>query len=99
MTNTPRTSGLEERGDAREPAIVGASARAQLKTIVERIERLQEEKKGIGDDIADVYREAKANGFDVKALREVVRLRGQDSDTRSARAAVLEAYMHALGML
>ncbi|TMJ65473.1 MAG: DUF2312 domain-containing protein, partial [Alphaproteobacteria bacterium] len=57
------------------------------------------EKKAIGDDIRDVYAEAKANGFDVKALRTIVRLRKQDADDRREQEAILETYMHALGML
>ena len=57
-------------------------ARDQLRTIVERIERLEEEKKAIADDIKDVYAEAKANGFDTKTLRTVVRMRKQDASER-----------------
>ncbi len=71
----------------------------QLKAFVERIERLEEEKKTISDDIRDVYAESKANGFDVKALRTVVKLRKQDVNERNEEQAVLETYMHALGML
>jgi uncharacterized protein (UPF0335 family) len=74
-------------------------AKDQLKAIIERIERLEEEKKTISDDIRDVYAEAKANGFDVKALRTIVRLRKQDADERREQEAILETYMHALGML
>ena len=74
-------------------------AKDQLKAIVERIERLEEEKKATSDDIRDVYAEAKGNGFDVKALRTIVRLRKQDTDERREQQAVLETYMHALGML
>ena len=74
-------------------------AKDQLKAFVERIERLEEEKKTIGDDIRDVYAESKANGFDTKALRQVVKLRKQDVNERNEQQAVLETYMHALGML
>src|SRR5665213_2793742 len=74
-------------------------AKDQLKAIVERIERLEEEKKATSDDIRDVYAEAKGNGFDVKALRSIVSLRKQDTDERREQQAVLETYMHALGML
>ena len=74
-------------------------AKDQIKAIVERIERLEEEKKAIADDIRDVYAESKANGFDVKALRSVVRLRKQDVNERTEQQAILETYMHALGML
>jgi uncharacterized protein (UPF0335 family) len=74
-------------------------AKDHLKAFVERIERLEEEKKTIADDIRDVYGEAKANGFDVKALRTIVRLRKQDADERREQETILETYMHALGML
>ena len=74
-------------------------AKDQLKAFVERVERLEEEKKAIADDIRDVFAEAKANGFDVKALRTVVRLRKLDANERREQEAVLETYLHALGML
>jgi uncharacterized protein (UPF0335 family) len=74
-------------------------ARDQLKAIVERIERLEEEKKTISDDIRDVYAEAKGNGFDVKALRQVVRLRKMDANARQEHETILETYLQALGML
>ncbi len=74
-------------------------AKDQLKAIVERIEHLEEEKKAIADDIRDVYAEAKGNGFDVKALRTVIRLRKQDKAERAEQEAILETYLHALGMI
>jgi uncharacterized protein (UPF0335 family) len=74
-------------------------AKDQLKAFVERIERLEEEKKTISDDIRDVYAESKANGFDVKALRAIVRLRKQEATERQEQQLILETYMHALGML
>ena len=74
-------------------------AKDQLKAIIERIERLEEEKKTISDDIRDVYAEAKGNGFEVKALRTIVRMRKQDADERKEHETILETYMHALGML
>jgi uncharacterized protein (UPF0335 family) len=74
-------------------------AKDQLKAFVERIERLEEEKKTSSDDIREVYAEAKGNGYDVKALRTIVRLRKQDVEERKEEEAVLETYMHALGML
>ena len=74
-------------------------AKDQLKAFVERIERLEEEKKALSDDIRDVYAEAKGNGYDVKALRTVVRLRKQDKDERAEQEAILETYLQALGML
>jgi uncharacterized protein (UPF0335 family) len=74
-------------------------AKDHLKAFVERIERLEEEKKALADDIRDVYAEAKGNGFDVKALRAVIKLRKEDTDKRKEREAILETYMQALGML
>ena len=73
-------------------------AKDQLKAIIERIERLEEEKKTISDDVRDVYAEAKGDGFDIKALRTIVRLRKQDVEERREQEAILETYMHALGM-
>lgn len=74
-------------------------AKDQLKAIIERVERLEEEKKAISDDIRDVFAEAKVNGFDVKALRAIVKMRKQDVSERKEQEAILETYMHALGML
>jgi uncharacterized protein (UPF0335 family) len=74
-------------------------AKDQLKAFVERVEKLEEEKKAISDDIRDVYSESKANGFDVKALRTIVRLRKMDVNEREEQDAILETYMNALGML
>ncbi|MDB5577103.1 MAG: DUF2312 domain-containing protein [Bradyrhizobium sp.] len=74
-------------------------AKDQLKAIIERIERLEEEKKTIADDIRDVYAEAKGNGFDVKALRTIVRMRKQDANERAEEETILETYLQALGML
>ena len=74
-------------------------AKEHLKAFVERIERLEEEKKALGDDIRDVYAEAKANGFDTTALRTIIKLRKQDVEERREQEAILETYMHALGML
>ena len=74
-------------------------AKDQLKSVVERVERLEEEKKTISDDIRDVYAEAKGNGYDVKALRTVVRLRKQDKQEREEQEAILDTYLQALGMI
>jgi len=71
----------------------------QLRSVIERIERLEEEKKVIGDDIKDIYTEAKGNGYDVKALRTIVRMRKQDPNERAEAETILELYMHSLGML
>ena len=76
----------------------GGVARDQLRSIVERIERLEEEKKTIADDIKDVYGEAKSNGYDVKVLRRVIALRKQDQNDRLEFEAVLDTYLQALGM-
>ena len=78
---------------------VQSDSHAQLKSVVERIERLEEEKKALAGDIKDVYSEAKANGFDTKALRKVITLRRQDMAERREQEAVLATYMAALGML
>ena len=77
---------------------VGGIAGAQLKSFIERIERLEEEKAALAADLREVYAEAKGNGFDVKALRTVVRLRKQDENKRREEEAVLTTYLHALGM-
>jgi uncharacterized protein (UPF0335 family) len=86
---------------AQEPERMTAAriAKDHLKAFVERIERLEEEKKTIADDIRDVYAEAKANGFDTKALRVVIRMRKEDADERKEHEAILETYLHALGMI
>jgi uncharacterized protein (UPF0335 family) len=74
-------------------------ARDQLKAIVERIERLEEEKQALASDIKDVYAEAKANGFDTKTLRTIIRLRKQDTAERQEQEALLDLYLNALGMI
>ncbi len=71
----------------------------QLKSIIERIERLAEEKKVIADDIRDVYAEAKGTGYDVKALRRIIRERGQDANERAEHETIVDTYKNALGML
>ena len=71
----------------------------QLQTIIERIEKLEEEKAAIAGDIKDVYSEAKSNGFDKKALKVVVNLRRKDAAKRAEEQAILETYMNALGMI
>ena len=71
----------------------------RLKSFVERVERLEEEKKGIADDIKDVYAEAKGTGFDVKIIRQVIRLRKMEADDRREQEELLDVYMRALGMI
>lgn len=75
----------------------GNVAADQLRLFIERVERLEEEKKGIADDIRDVYSEAKANGYDPKIMRMVVRLRKMESHTRQEQDAILESYRAAIG--
>lgn len=89
-----KTGAKPEDGDATH-----RFAKEQLKAFVERIERIHEERKSLSDDVRDIYAEAKGNGFDVKALRTVIRLRGQDVNERKEQEAIVETYMHALGML
>jgi uncharacterized protein (UPF0335 family) len=84
---------------AKEESASTSFAKDQLKAIISRIEKLEEEKKTISDDIRDVYAEAKGTGFDVKALRTVIRMRKQDANERQEQEAILETYLHALGML
>ncbi len=72
-------------------------AKDQLKSIIERVERLEEDKAAIGSDIKDVYAEAKGNGYDVKALRAIVRYRKEDAQDRAEREAIFETYLNALG--
>lgn len=73
-------------------------AQDQLRAFIERIERMEEEKKAIADDIREIYAEAKGNGFDVKVLRQIVRIRKQDHAERMEQEALLDLYMTALGM-
>ena len=78
---------------------VESVARDQLRAIIERIERLETEKKDIADDIREVYAEAKGNGFDNKAIRKIIAIRKQDVNERLEQEAILDTYMVALGML
>ena len=77
---------------------VGGITAEQLRSYIERIERLEEEKAGIAADVREVYAEAKSNGFDVKIMRQVLRLRKLDHDDRSEQEALLDLYKRALGM-
>lgn len=71
----------------------------QLKSLIERIERLEEEKSALGGDIKEVYGEAKANGFDTKVMRRIVAMRKKDHATRKEEEAIMDVYLKALGML
>ncbi len=77
---------------------VGGVTAGQLRAFVERVERLEEEKAALTADIREVYAEAKAHGFDVKTMRQIVRLRKIDSDDRAEQEALLDLYKRALGM-
>jgi len=76
----------------------GNVAADQLRLFIERIERLEEEKKGIADDVKDVYAEAKANGYDTKTMRKIVALRRMEKHARDEADALLETYRNALGL-
>jgi uncharacterized protein (UPF0335 family) len=77
---------------------ISAETAGQLRTIVERVERLEEEKRQIADDIKGIFAEAKSNGFDTKTIRRIVALRRVDKQKRDEAEAVLEVYLRALGM-
>lgn len=91
--------GKEFEPKRQEEAPATRFAKDQLKAFVERIERLNEEKKEISDDIGAVFAEAKSSGFDVKALRAIIRRRKQDPNALAEHETILETYMQALGML
>lgn len=82
---------------ASSPDVLNASAQGRLRTIIERIERLEEDKAAIAGDIKEVFAEAKGEGYDVKVLRKVVRLRKQDKAKRQEEEAILDLYLSALG--
>lgn len=75
------------------------AAQEHLRQFIEQIERLEEEKKAIVDDIRDKFSEAKAVGFDVKAMRQILKLRKKTKDDRDEEEAILATYLHALGMI
>ena len=79
--------------------VLNATAQTRLKTIIERIERLEEDKAAVASDIKEVFAEAKGEGFDVKILRKVVRLRKQDKAKRQEEEALLDLYLSAIGGL
>ena len=70
----------------------------RLKSLIERVERLEEEKAALAEDIREVYSEAKGSGFDVKIMRQIIRLRKMDTSDRQEQEAILDTYMAALGM-
>lgn len=71
----------------------------QLRAFIERIERLETEKQAIADDIKEVFAEAKGSGFDTKVMRAIIKIRKQDRNERAEQEAILDLYLHALGML
>jgi uncharacterized protein (UPF0335 family) len=84
---------------APRPADVGGIAGEQLRAIIDRIERLEEEKKALAEDIKDVFAEAKGNGFDTKIIRKIISIRKRDRNELDEEETMLEVYMRALGML
>ncbi len=85
--------------DATSIDTLNSTAQGQLRTVIERIERLEEDKAGVMADLKEVYAEAKGNGFDTKILRKVVRLRKQDKAKRLEEEALVDLYMSAVGGL
>lgn len=84
--------------DAATSTDVGGIAADRLRSFIERIERLEEEKKGIQDDIKDIYAEAKGTGFDTKVMRQIIRIRKMESNDRQEMEALLDLYKSALGI-
>jgi uncharacterized protein (UPF0335 family) len=85
--------------DASSLDTINATAQGKLKSLIERIERLEEDKAAVATDLKEVYAEAKGEGFDVKIVRKVVRLRKQDSAKRQEEEALIELYISAIGGL
>ena len=85
--------------DASSIDILNATAQTQLRTVIERIERLEEDKAGVMADLKEVYAEAKGNGFDSKIIRKVVRMRKQDKAKRLEEEALVDLYLSAIGGL
>ena len=85
--------------NSKKPNRVGGIAVDQLKAIIGRVEKLEEEKKGISDDIKDVFQEAKGNGFDTKTIKVIIALRKLDEQSREEAENILDTYKRALGML
>ena len=94
----PRKKGKEMSERPSGDNSVSPEARARLQSIVDRIERLEQEKKNLANDIKDFYHEAKSAGFDVKALRQLIRKRARDAAEVEAEETMIDVYRHALGM-
>ncbi|HEY4251228.1 MAG TPA: DUF2312 domain-containing protein [Roseomonas sp.] len=89
---------MAEVAEKNEDSDVGGIAADRLRSIIERIERLEEERKALGDDIKDIYAEAKSAGFDVKVIRQVIRIRKQEPADVEEMETLLDLYRRALGM-
>lgn len=98
MSDTTAIIGVDAGQQPSTTADVGGIAGERLRSFIERIERLEEEKKGIQDDIKDIFAEAKGTGFDTKVMRQIIRLRKMEKNDRQELDALLELYMAALGM-
>jgi uncharacterized protein (UPF0335 family) len=85
--------------DSSSVDVLNSAAQSQLKSVIERIERLEEDKAAVSADLKEVYAEAKGNGFDVKILRKVIRLRKQDKAKRLEEEALIDLYLSAIGGL
>jgi len=92
-------AGMADIDEGRSSGPLAGSAQNHLRQLVEKIERLEEDKKALTGDIRDVFNEAKAMGFDVKVLRQVIRIRKKSETERTEEEAILDTYLHALGML
>ena len=88
---------MADDATAPHPDILNGAAQTQIKSIVERVERLELEKAEVAEQIKEVFAEAKGNGFDVKVLRKIVRIRKQDRAKRMEEEAILDLYLSALG--
>lgn len=98
MARRPRrTEAGPEVGNLEHDNKTNNVAGAQIRAILERVERMEEEKKAVADDIKEIYAEAKGNGFDTKVLRLIVRRRKQDAAERAEQEALLDIYEHAIG--
>ncbi|MDE1151278.1 MAG: DUF2312 domain-containing protein [Micavibrio sp.] len=95
----PKTNLKTDDQDDAEVADVGGVSGARLKSFIERVERLEEEKKSLAEDIKDVYGEAKATGFDAKIMRKIVSLRKSNLEKRREEQELLDLYMSAIGMV
>ncbi|MBR0642178.1 DUF2312 domain-containing protein [Plastoroseomonas hellenica] len=89
---------MSETAEKNQDSDVGGIAADRLRSIIERIERLEEERKALGDDIKDIYAEAKSAGFDVKVIRQVIRIRKQEPADVEEMETLLDLYRRALGM-